>query len=433
MQPETNLAPGLALVQFENGTIKLDANQETLIAAAVIALICLLIGWLIGRIASQRRIATLEAMLKHEISSTEEHIAAMQDSFATLSGQALAQNNQQFLTLAKESLSRFHVQASSELAKRESAVENLIKPINDALGKTEQQLTALNLDRRQTQGAISAQLKESIDAQLLLRNETRNLVTALRRPEVRGRWGELTLRRVVELAGLSNHCDFSEQVNITTDDGAKLRPDAVIHLPGQRDIVIDVKTPLDAYINASEAKDNKQRAQFLSQHASQVRARIKELASKAYWQYFKHAPDFVVLFLPGEQFLHAALERDHTLLESALANKVVLATPASLIAILKTVEYSWRQQTLAENTEQIQTLAEDMFARFTIFSEHLAKLGKSMDAGFAQFNRVVGSFESKLLPASRRFASLGVNSAKETPEVQTVKNQPRHTNNPNES
>jgi DNA recombination protein RmuC len=253
----------------------------------------------------------------------------------------------------------------------------------------------------------------------LLQDETRNLVQALRRPEVRGQWGEMTLKRLAELAGMVEHCDFCEQESVDTDAG-RLRPDMIIRLPDRRDIVVDAKTPLDAYLSAVEATDDAVRKTQLERHARNVRQRVRELAGKAYWNQFTDSPDFVVLFIPGEQFLAAALEIDHRLLEEALAQHVILATPSSFVALLRAVAYGWRQEALAKNAEIIREIGQDLYTRLATFGEHLAKLGRSLDSSVQSFNKAVGSFDTRVLPGARRFVELGINTRKPVPEPEQI-------------
>ena len=244
-----------------------------------------------------------------------------------------------------------------------------------------------------------------------LQQETRNLVQALRRPEVRGQWGELTLKRLAELAGMVEHADFIEQES-TESEGGMLRPDMVIHLPDQRAIIVDAKTPLDAYISATEATNDDERLQQLERHARNVRKRVKELAAKSYWSQFEESPDFVVLFIPGDQFLSSALELDHALLEDALREKVILATPTSLVALLRAVAFGWKQQEVARNAETIREVGVQLYDRIATFSGHLTKLGKSLGTGVDAFNKAVGSLERNVLPGARRFTEMGIHPTK---------------------
>jgi len=342
------------------------------------------------------------------------------DSFSAMAAEALRHNSGEFLKLAQENLKQFHVHAQGELAQREKAVEGLVKPIRDALEKTEQQIQLMEKERREAYGSLTKHLESMSETQRLLQGETRNLVQALRRPEVRGQWGELTLRRLAELAGMVEHCDFFEQQSVRTAEGNLLRPDMIVRLPGGRDIVVDAKTPLDAYLSAVEASDDASRKQFLESHARKVRERVRELASKSYWQQFRNAPDFVVLFIPGDQFLGAALDLDRKLLEDALAERVILATPTSFVSLLRAVAYGWRQEQLAENAEQIRQVGEELYARLATFGDHLSKLGKSLESSVGHFNKAVGSYDTRILPGARKFTELGIHPKKEIPAAEQI-------------
>lgn len=376
-------------------------------------------GWLLAHLRAQRRIASLEATLEAERATTNQRMQDIEKTFALLSSRALKENNHAFLQLAESTLKQFHTQAKGDLEQKEKAVEGLVKPIREALEKTEQQLRQAEKERREAYGSLSKHLETMAQTQQQLQGETRNLVQALRRPEVRGQWGEMTLKRLVELAGMVEHCDFYAQEQIRTESGS-LRPDMIVRMPDGREIVVDVKTPLDAYLNATEAAEDALRAQHLAHHARKVRERVRELAGKAYWSQFKNAPDFVVLFIPGDQFLAAALDIDRELLEDALRQKVILATPTSLVALLRAVAYGWRQQALAANAERIREVGEELYQRLAAFSEHLAKLGRNLDGAIVSYNRAVGSFDAKLLPGARKFSEMGVVAKKAIEEPEQI-------------
>lgn len=299
------------------------------------------------------------------------------------------------------------------------ARESLVQPIREALAKTETQIRNIERDRIDTFATLRSQIEVLATGQTLLSRETRNLVTALRRPDVRGQWGEITLRRLVELSGMTAHVDFTEQHHQTTESGA-IRPDMIVHMPERRDIVVDVKTPLDAYLAAVEAQDDAERSVQLRRHAQIVGARVRELSSKQYWSQFEDSPEFVVLFLPGDQFLTAALQENHGLIEESLRQNVMLATPTSLVALLKTVAYGWKQTVLADNAAEIRRLGEDLYKRLAVFSEHLGRLGKSLGASVDSFNKAVGSLEQQILPAARRFPDLGLRVQRDLETVEPV-------------
>jgi len=292
--------------------------------------------------------------------------------------------------------------------RREERLSDLVTPLEAALAATRDQARQLDNERRDTEAALRGQIEQLVRAQSGLERETRNLVTALRRPEVRGRWGELTLRRVVELAGMVAQCDFTEQLQAggTGSQGAS-RPDLIVHLPEGRELVIDAKTPLDAYLAALEAQDEATRRQQLQRHAQQVGARVRELAAKAYWAQFPRAPEFVILFIPGDQFLAAALAVQPQLIEEALAASVVLATPSTLMAVLKCVAYCWRQNQITLNARQVQELGGELHSRLSLFLAHLARVGQRLGGAVEAFNQAAGSLQRQVVPQARRLRELG--------------------------
>lgn len=344
-------------------------------------------------------------------------IGQLRDQFKADAADALKHNNESFLALARQSLEPFQQRATHELQKTEKNVESVVQPLKEALARADAQIAALEKQRAEAYGSLLAQVKQMQEGQALLGSETRNLVKALRRPEQRGMWGQNTLKNVVELSGMVDRCDFSEEV--TTADGAQ-RPDMVVRMPGGGTIVVDAKAPLDAYLEAHEARDDAARDAALDRHARQVRERMQNLSSKAYWKQFKESPDFVVLFVPGDQFLAAAYDRDAALQDDALRSKVVLASPSSLMALLKVIAFGWRQHQLAENAEQIRTIGADLHGRLVVFTDHLADVGKALNKAVGSHNAAVGSFESRLLPGARKFAELGVEAKSELPKVDPI-------------
>jgi len=358
----------------------------------------------------------VEQERRQTMQQAEERLAA---SFADLAARKFNEHSESFLRLAKQSLGVHQERAKSDLGEKEQAIARLIKPIQEALEKTHRQIGEIEKSRHEAFGGIREQLKSMAASQEALQGETRNLVTALRRPEVRGQWGELTLRRVAELAGMVKHCDFIEQVHRETEDGA-IRPDMIVRLPDQGTIIIDAKTPLDAYLTAIDAEDDQARKTALQRHARNVAERVRELASKAYWSQFEHSPEFVILFIPGDQFLAAAMDENPMLHDEAIRQKIIIATPTSLIALLKTVAYGWRQVQLAENAEQIKRLAQDMHDRLSTFTGHLARLGKQLENSVKAYNSAVGSMERKLLPGARKFVELGVQAKEEIPPLNEI-------------
>lgn len=388
--------------------------------------------WLHKRVSSlQTEKAQLQTTLEMQRLQQEEKNhsldAARQqltETFNQLSSQALKHNSETFLKLAQENLKQFQTRAEGHLEQKEKAIESLVKPIKEALEKTEKQIHEVEKDRKQAYGALHQHLENMAQTQATLHNETRNLVQALRRPEVRGQWGELTLKRLAELAGMVEHCDFFEQEQVRTEDGAA-RPDMIVRMPDRRDIIVDAKTPLDAYLRALDAGDDASRKRELQAHARHLRTRVKELAHKAYWSRFGNAPDFVVLFIPGDQFLSAALDQDRELLEFALQQKVILSTPTSFVALLRAIAYGWRQEQLAENAEVIRQIGEELYQRLITFSDHLGKLGKSLEGSVKNYNRAVGSFDTRVLPGARKFGELGVHTEKGLDQPEQIEAAPR--------
>ena len=386
-------------------------------AAAIGMLLGILVMWIIGRTRQQRMMDEREAAFALAN-------AKLTETFAELSNRSLQANSDTFLKLAEQNLNTHQEKAKRELSEREKAVESMVKPIRDALEASQKQIADLEKSRSEAYGGIKNQLEEMQLSQKSLRQETHNLVNALRRPEVRGRWGEITLRRLVELAGMVEHCDFDEQVHTETD-GQIIRPDMVVRMPDQRELVVDVKTPLDAYLSAVEAKDDDQRQLCLKRHAKNVRAHIRMLASKAYWNQFEESPEFVILFIPGDQFLSAALNEEPDLIEYALSQQIILATPTSFVALLKAVAYGWRQLALADNAKEIRVLAEDLYARLATYVSHMNKVGRQLASSVENYNKAVGSLERSVLPGARKFVELGVHPKKEVEKLESIEAVPR--------
>jgi DNA recombination protein RmuC len=386
-------------------------------AAAIGMLLGVLIAWLIGKSRHKR-------MVEERESAFELANAKLTQTFTELSNRSLQANSDTFLKLAEQRLETQQEKAKGELSEREKAVEALVKPVRDALEASQKQIAELEKSRSEAYGGIKSQLEEMQLSQKSLKQETQNLVNALRRPEVRGRWGEITLRRLVELAGMVEHCDFVEQVHTETD-GQIIRPDMVVRMPDQRELVVDVKTPLDAYLTAAEAADDAQRQIGLERHAKNVRAHIRMLSSKAYWSQFEKSPEFVILFIPGDQFLSAALNEEPDLIEYALSEQIILATPTSFVALLKAVAYGWRQMALADNAKEIRILAEDLYARLATFVTHMNKVGRQLASSVENYNKAVGSLERSVLPGARKFVELGVHPKKEMEKLESLEPVPR--------
>jgi DNA recombination protein RmuC len=413
-------------------------DSTFLIYLAVSAAVGLVVGLMFGLMRGRSRTQALLHQLDLNAAAikNQEHLATereqalalaaerLSNSFGQLADERLKSHSETFLKLARESLGTHHERAKAELASREQAVENLVKPIRDALGRTEAQIEALEKTRHEAHGSITAQLEAMAASQRVLSTETRNLVNALRRPEVRGQWGEITLRRLVELAGMVEHCDFVTQSHTVTESGS-IRPDLIINMPDQRQVVVDVKTPLDAYLDAMQTEDEATQVTSLKRHAGNVAERVRELASKNYWAQFDHSPEFVILFIPGDQFLSAALTQRPDLLDDALRQQVILATPTSLVALLKAIAYGWQQTALAENASEIRTLAVQLYERLNTFAGHLSTMGKELGSSVKAYNQAIGSLETRVLPSARRFTELGVNPKQKIDTMRIVETTPR--------
>lgn len=405
------------------------------------ALLCgLLSGWLIGRLQVGRRLQAEREQLLQQVAGISAELAAerkasgeklmlleenrqqTEQAFRALSAEALATNNQTFLDLAKTTLESYQKQARGDLDNRQQAIQHLVKPLEDSLQKVDGKIEQLEKARTGAYARLDEQLKSLLGSQTKLETETGNLVRALRAPAVRGRWGEIQLRKVVEMAGMLNYCDFVEQ---ETADGGRLRPDMIVKLPNGRNIVVDSKAPLQAYLESLEAANDAERKSHLAHHARQIRDHLQKLSAKNYWEQFQPTPEFVVLFLPGETFFSAALNQDPGLIEAGVDQKVLLATPTTLIALLRSVAYGWRQEQLTENAEEISKLGRELYDRLATLTGYFSQMGKGLERAVDSYNKGMASLDSRVLVSARKFKELGAGSSKEVESLGQLDKAPR--------
>lgn len=386
------------------------------------------------RAAAEARLQVLESKFQEEQKHLQETRKELSDAFNALAGEALKSNNQAFIALARSTFETIQAQAKGDLETRQKAIEGVVSPLRQAVERYEQQILQMEKAREKAYGTLEEQLRTLGEANQKLQAETTHLASALSSPlKARGRWGELTLRRVAELAGMSEHCDFSEQETFTTEAGRQ-RPDMIVNLPGNRRIAVDAKVPLQAFIEAVDPdKPEEEKRKALERHSELVRAHLNQLAERRYWDQVGPELELVVLFLPGESFFSAALEQDRELIEDGMKKHVVLATPTTLIALLHAVAYGWRQEQVARNAQDISDLGKEVYDRMKTFLGHFEGIGSSLHRATDNYNKAVGSLESRVLPSTRKFKELGAATGEEIAELETVDETPRVLNAPEQN
>jgi DNA recombination protein RmuC len=404
----------LSLMQQESATAKADLARLQQVQSDLIE-------------SKTRAESVLDSERKSNLEKIELLTRAgeeLQNAFKALAADALRNNSESFVQFAQQTLERFQSQAQGDLENRQKAVADMVAPVRESLAKVDQQIQHMEVARGRAYGDLHAQVQSLIVTQKELQSETGNLVRALRTPNVRGRWGEIQLRRVVEIAGMLSYCDFSEQETVTGENG-RLRPDLIVRLPGGKVVVVDAKTPLQAFLDSFETNDEEKRRACLTDHARQVRDHMKTLSGKGYWEQFESTPEFVVMFLPGETFFSAALEQDSSLIEHGVLNRVIPASPTTLIALLKAVNYGWNQEKLARNAQQISALGKELHERLRSLASHISGVGTNLDRAVEAYNKAIGSLENRVLVSARKFGELGASVADDIPELEPIETSSR--------
>ena len=380
---------------------------------------------------TKQKLASIEAKYVAEIKAADDKLKlleeardSLKDSFKALSADALSKNNESFIKLAEENLKKHQQSAKDDLEKRQLAITKTVEPVSQTLKTFSERVNKIEERRIESEGSIKKELQKLSEMHLRLDQSTNSLVQALRAPQVRGQWGEMHLRRTVEMAGMINYCDFEEQSSVETDEGQRQRPDMLIRLPNERRVVVDSKVPIAAYLDALETDSSEVQSERMKAHARHLRTHIKDLSTKAYWSQFDNAPEFVVLFIPNEAIFSAALEEDPSLIELGVENKVILATPTTLIALLKAVAYGWQQEAITREAKEIAALGREIYDRLSVVIGHFVKLGKSIDQSVGNYNKAMNSVDSRLMVTARKFESLESASTEKLPEVNQIEKRP---------
>lgn len=388
---------------------------------------------------TKQQLAGVEAKYEAELKAADDKLKlleeardSLKDSFKALSADALSKNNESFIKLAEENLKKHQQSAKDDLEKRQQAITKTVEPVSQTLKAFSDRVNKIEERRIESEGGIKKELQKLSEMHLRLDQSTSSLVQALRAPQVRGQWGEMHLRRTVEMAGMINYCDFEEQSSVETEEGQRQRPDMLIRLPNERRVVVDSKVPIAAYLDALETDSIEVQSERMQAHARHLRTHIKDLSTKAYWSQFENAPEFVVLFVPNEAIFSAALEEDPSLIELGVENKVILATPTTLIALLKAVAYGWQQEAITREAKEIASLGKEIYDRLSVVIGHFVKLGKSIDQSVGNYNKAMNSVDSRLMVTARKFESLESASSEHLPDINQIEKRPNLPDNDNE-